>query len=234
MHGPVDLYIGFNRPNYTLGHPSGSKTMNDATYNYIKPLLVYLPYIKSVIPDRNGIKVDYDLDTIRDNRWNVGGFDLRKWYGLQFPELCRSEIMNNPCIEIDDKLQYLEEKIVVNLTMRYRGNINYNVLKDMDCVFVGYDNEYEDYCKRFYPIKRVTVKDALHMAKIINSCKLFIGNQSSSFAIAEQMKTKRALEVFNQSPNVIVSGPNGQEFINTEGLKTITRWLKLANQNLEG
>jgi hypothetical protein len=55
------------------------------------------------------------------------------------------------------------------------------------------------------------------MAQIIKSCKLFIGNQSSSFAIAEQMKTPRALELFSGSPNVIVTN-NGIAYTNTETL----------------
>jgi hypothetical protein len=56
------------------------------------------------------------------------------------------------------------------------------------------------------------------MATILNSVDLFIGNQSSTFALAEQMKIKRALDVYNPSPNVIVSGDNGYDFMTTKGM----------------
>jgi hypothetical protein len=57
------------------------------------------------------------------------------------------------------------------------------------------------------------------MAQIISSCKLFIGNQSSSYAIAEQLKVPRLLEVFNQCPNVIPIGGEGYGYYTTENLK---------------
>jgi len=41
------------------------------------------------------------------------------------------------------------------------------------------------------------------LATIIGSSKAFIGNQSSTYAIAEQMKVKRLLEICVHSPNVI-------------------------------
>jgi len=50
------------------------------------------------------------------------------------------------------------------------------------------------------------------MAQVIASCKLFIGNQSFPYSIAEALKTKRLLEVYYQAPNVIPNGPNGYDF----------------------
>ena len=57
------------------------------------------------------------------------------------------------------------------------------------------------------------VTDFLEMAIIVNSCKLFIGNQSFPFALAEAMKVKRLLEVYYKAPNVGVQGKNGSEFM---------------------
>jgi hypothetical protein len=56
---------------------------------------------------------------------------------------------------------------------------------------------------------------------LLNSCKLFIGNQSSTFAIAEGLKIKRMLEVFNTCPNVIPMGANGYGYINQHGFETL-------------
>jgi ADP-heptose:LPS heptosyltransferase len=44
------------------------------------------------------------------------------------------------------------------------------------------------------------------MAECIASCKFFIGNQSSPFAVAEQLKVPRIVEVYPQAPNVIPTG----------------------------
>ncbi len=130
--------------------------------------------------------------------------------------------MTAKCIEIENKLPYLKGKIAINLSLRYRNpTIDYSKLKDIehDLIFVGLDDEYNDFMLRYNVIpKRVNVKDALHMATILNSVDLFIGNQSSTFAIAEQMKIKRALDVYNPSPNVIVSGDNGYDFMTTKGM----------------
>jgi hypothetical protein len=48
---------------------------------------------------------------------------------------------------------------------------------------------------------------------------LFIGNQSSTFALAEQMKINRALEVHNGCPNVITMGGETFDYMTTEGLE---------------
>jgi hypothetical protein len=87
--------------------------------------------------------------------------------------------------------------------------------------FVGLDEEHVLFELYEIDYKRITVKDALHMSQILNSCYLYIGNQSSTFALAEQMKINRALEVHNICPNVIVSGANGIDYMTTEGLEYI-------------
>lgn len=217
----IDFYIGFDNLNQTAGHPSGKYTMTDESYEYIKPLLLAQPYIKSVNKHYKNIEVDYDFDAFRGVRFNIGAYDLRKWHGFIYPEL--DIRLEDECLFVDKQLDYLKDKIVVNLTQRYRSmNINYSILKDQDIIFVGLDNEYQSFKNMYgFEPKRVNVKDALHMAQIINSCRLFIGNQSSAYAIAEQMKANRALEVFNQSPNVISVGGFNHDYMTTEGLKII-------------
>lgn len=218
---PIDFYIGFDNINQTPNHPSGKYTMTKESYDYIKPLLLAQPYIKSVNMHYKGIEVDFDFDDFRNYKFNIGSYDLRKWHGIVYPEL--DIRLEDKCIFVEKQLDYLKDRIVVNLTKRYRSfNIDYSKLKGHDVVFVGLDNEYAAF-KTLYglDVKRVNVKDALHMAEIINSCRLFIGNQSSAYAIAEQMKVNRALEVYNTSPNVISVGGNKHDYMTTEGLNLI-------------
>ena len=220
-YGKVDLYIGFTMPNQTPNHPSGKYTMTDKAFAYMLPLLETLPYINKVYK-HNGQVIDYDLDTFRSQGFSIQSLDLRKWYRYLFTEF---EIdLTHKLIDSEKKFEYLKDAVVVNLTKRYRNTqINYRLLEKLNrpIYFVGLDDEHVLF--QLYEIdhKRITVKDALHMSQILNSCYLFIGNQSSTFALAEQMKTNRALEVHNVCPNVIVSGANGIDYMTNEGLQYI-------------
>jgi hypothetical protein len=217
----IDFYIGFDNVNQTPNHPSGKYTMTTEAFDYVRPLLLAQPYINSVNIHYKNIEVDFDFDDFRNYKFNIGAYDLRKWHGIVYPEL--DIRLEDKCVYVEKQLEYLKDKIVVNLTQRYRSfNIDYTPLKGHDVVFVGLDNEYTAF-KGLYglDVKRVNVKDALHMAEIINSCRLFIGNQSSAYAIAEQMKANRALEVYNTSPNVISVAGNMHDYMTTEGLKLI-------------
>lgn len=221
---PVDFYIGFDVMNTVNGHPSGKFTMNTESYNYIKPLLEAIPFIKSV-NKHAGEEIDYDFDKFRSFRLPVEKYDLRKWHTIIYPEL-QIDIADR-IFQIEDKLPYVEGKIVVNFTNRYRHKIDFSILQEHSdkLFFVGLDAEhqlFESILKR--EVKRIHVKNGLHMAQILNSCKVFIGNQSSTFAMAEQMKVPRVLEVFLGSPNVITTG-NSLEYCTTEGLNHIFKIL---------
>jgi ADP-heptose:LPS heptosyltransferase len=56
------------------------------------------------------------------------------------------------------------------------------------------------------------VRDFLEMASVIAGAKLFIGNQSFPFSLAEALKANRLLEVYFECPNVTVYGENGFDF----------------------
>ena len=220
-HGPVDLYLGFEVANQTPNHPSGKYTMTDKSFAYVLPLLESLPYINKVYK-HNGQHIDYDLDKFRLQGFNLASSDLRKWYSYVYTDF---EVnLSDKLIESNKTYDYLKDAVVVNLTKRYRNtSINYRLLSKLNrpIYFVGLDEEHILF--QLYEIehKRILVKDAQHMSNILNSCYLFIGNQSSTFALAEQIKINRALEVHNGCPNVIVSGANGIDYMNTEGLQYI-------------
>lgn len=220
-HGPVDMYIGFSMPNQTPNHPSGKYTMTDKSFAYMLPLLETLPYIANVYK-HNGQVIDYDLDTFRSQGFSIGSLDLRKWYRFLFAEF---EIdLNDKIIETQKKFDYLKDAVIINLTTRYRDiQIDYRRLNNLNrpLYFVGIEEEWELFSRYGLGCKRILVKDALHMSQILNSCYLFIGNQSSTFALAEQMKINRALEVHNICPNVIVIGANGIDYMTNDGLQYI-------------
>ena len=62
------------------------------------------------------------------------------------------------------------------------------------------------------------MNNALEMARVMGASKLFVGNQSFCFAIAEGMKINRALEYFAPIPVVIPIGGTCIEFVSTPAL----------------
>lgn len=64
-----------------------------------------------------------------------------------------------------------------------------------DTVFVGSYEEHRDFCTYVGPIARYQTRDYLELARVIEGCDLFVGNQSSPFWLAEGLKKSLILEV---------------------------------------
>jgi hypothetical protein len=214
LHGAVDFHIGFRLRNTVDGHPSGGYCMNLNSYEYIKPLLEHQSYIRSVHMHSH-MDMGYDFDKFRSHGLNLSAGDLRRNHFLVYPELITD--LDQPCIQANEPIPYFEDKILLNFSARYRNHdINYFQLKEHKCVFFGYESEYIAFTERWkLDCELLKVEDALMLATIVGSCKAFIGNQSSTYAIAEQMKVKRLLEVCVNSPNVIPVN-NGFDYVTNQ------------------
>lgn len=80
--------------------------------------------------------------------------------------------------------------------------------------------EYDDFINR-HALKKVRylmVENAFELASLMLRAKIFIGNQSSNFAIAEGLKVTRALEAFEPVPVATPVGGVCFEYINTKFL----------------
>jgi hypothetical protein len=159
--------------------------------------------------------LDYDFDKFRHHGLNLAAGDLRRNHFLVYPELITD--LHEPCIEASEPIPYFADKILLNFTSRYRNyDINYFPLKEHKCVFFGYEDEYIAFTDRWQlDCELLKCQDALMLATIVGSSKAFIGNQSSTYAIAEQMKVKRLLEVCVHSPNVIPVN-NGFDYVTNQ------------------
>ena len=73
-------------------------------------------------------------------------------------------------------------------------------------------DEFEEMKKQLPKLEYKPVANFLELASVIAGSKLFIGNQSFPFSLAEALKVRRVLEVFYQCPNVLVEGANGYDF----------------------
>ena len=68
---------------------------------------------------------------------------------------------------------------------KYKGNI----------VMIGMRSEHETFCKQFGEVPYLHTKDYLELARVIAGAELFIGNQSSPYAVAEGLKKRTCQEM---------------------------------------
>jgi hypothetical protein len=199
-------------------HPLGNVMLNKYMATMLKPLLLATNFIEDVLV-YNGQKVDYDLDKFRDIGLNLGAGNISRWYFQAFPELTCDLI--EPTIKLQ-KYKNLEDAILINRTERYQnGQIDYSILNkyDNDKYFVGTEHEYHLMSKMVKNLQYQEVSNFYELADLINNCKVFIGNQSMNFAIAEQLKSNRILETYFGCPNVIPCGGKAYDVFNQEGFE---------------
>ncbi len=190
-------------------HPIGETMLNDKMISMLNPLLTYQPRIH-VCDTYTNQQVDVDLDLFRSYPLTKGMGNLARWYFYIF---AIQADLSKPWLvaPMDEKYR---NKIVLARSHRYRNpGINFSFLSKLgELIFVGVPEEFEDMKKMIPGLKYEFVNDFLQLATIINSSRLFIGNQSFPFSIAEALKIPRVLEVCYYCPNVNVEGPNGFDF----------------------
>ncbi len=209
---PVHLMLN---PNVDAGygknvyHPLGTVMLNAKVIDMLKPLMEYQSRIQSceTFTDQ---KIDVDLDLIRAYPLLNGLGNITRWYFYLFAV---NADLSQPWLEAPENNDY-KDSIVIARSHRYRNpGIDFSFLKKYpNLVFIGLPEEYTDVKKMLPQIRHASISNFLEMAAIIKSCKLFVGNQSFPFSIAEALKVKRVLEVCYYCPNVSVEGINGYDF----------------------
>jgi hypothetical protein len=163
--------------------------------NVVKPLLEHQPYINSV-EIYNNQPVDYDLDLFRSihvQSGNLGELHA-KLFNYDFSILKEQSIFVDD--SYDPKLPIYD--IVLNRTERYNNplfpwnNILETEYKEHTKCFIGIRSEYDRFMKTFNFddnfIDYIQTDNYLQVAWLIKQSKIFIGNCSSPYAIAETMK----------------------------------------------
>lgn len=198
--------------------------MNHLMFKLLKPLLECQPFINSV-DTYNGEPINVDLDIIKQVNINQPYGDLRQWPGYVFSDMT-CDISQQALFLPKYRLEFPELEdgryILVNRTERYieKSPVNYFFLKDYPVVFfVGVPKEYNIFKKEVPHAVHLDPENFLELAKLIKNAVMTVGNQSMVYAMAEQMKTPRVLEVCRFAPNVISAGPNGYPFLDQKGLE---------------
>lgn len=226
---PVDYYV-ISDVQSNLGldvfHPSGETMVNEKLFNFIAPLLRTQPYLRKVnFVSKREVPINaIDLDGFKRSGLNLKGGIIQGWYrktfGISFPlEKAWLSLPDNMTIRKQAQPAF---NIIISRTTRFCNTaINYNFLDSIPNVgFIGLPLEFEDFTKRnlLKKLQYVPVQDAKEMARMMSDCKLYIGNQSLNFAIAEGFKITRALEAFEPAPVASPVGGECHEYINSKGL----------------
>lgn len=216
------IYLNLNQPaNYAPGfiHPLGNVMLNEQIAAMLKPFLLRFNFVEAVLIYKNQ-KIDYDLDKFRSIGLNLGAGDIKRWYGYAYPELMPF------MYSIDHEYRHTDKQdepngLIWGRTQRYQnGQIDFSILNKTNELryFIGVDAEFEQASRVVNGLIRSKIKDFEQAAILIETCKLFIGNQSVLFAIAEAIEAPRALEVYFGCPNVIPSY-GAYELFNQQGLE---------------
>ena len=193
----------------SMRHYNSVTMLNEKAVHFMAPLLLAQPNI--VCCDvYESQAIDYDLDILRKlpfilNTHNIARLNLLT-FGVTFN-------LATPWLFAKPNTTFAYE-IVIARSFRYRTpGIDYTFLKKYNnLTFVGLADEYEDIKIAIPNIKFKPTTNALALASIIMGCKLFIGNQSFPFALAEALKVPRVLEIYYKRPDVIVMGDNAYDF----------------------
>ncbi|HZY35212.1 MAG TPA: hypothetical protein VFE53_01110 [Mucilaginibacter sp.] len=209
---PVNLLLKIGEP-LTIGdgyeHPLGAVMLNKNMVDYLSPLIAGQPYINKV-KSYEGEEVHLDLTLFRKAGFALDKGDISRWNfftsGIN-PNLCEPWLNVNPNAQFADY-------IVLARSSRYNNAlIDYSFLSGYEkLIFVGVESEYNEMKKPIPGLKWRPVSNFLELAEIIAGSKLFIGNQSFPYSLAEGLKVKRLLEVFYQIPNVMPCGEGGYDF----------------------
>lgn len=185
-------------------------TLTTADFDNIRPLLMAQDYIED-IKIYNGEDVNIDLDHIMNKyaaNINIPYGCISRWFFQVWPEMT-CDLGKRWLVAGDDSFIKENRMIIVNRSARsHNPNIDYTFLKKYQnrILFIGLDDEWMSFCKRFFEVEHYKVKDFFHLASALNSASFFIGNQSFCYALAEGLKVPRILELYEPLPHVIPQG----------------------------
>ena len=219
------FYIQANKkmPVKYYKHPAGKVYIDDRMLNLFLPLMKAQKFIHKC-EKYNGQEIDINFDLFRELPVNIH-FNSPRWYfhisGIQVD-------LTDPYLEVEPH-EKIKNKIVIHRTFRHRNQfINDKFLEnEKNLLFVGTKDEYEDLKKDAKNLEIYDCKDYLDMAKVIKSCKFFIGNQSVAYPMAEALKVPRILEA---EPNFPVVQPIGKDAFDFYYQPHFEKWFKHLNE----
>tara|TARA_B100001063_G_C16764360_1_gene557768 strand:+ start:1152 stop:2030 length:879 start_codon:yes stop_codon:yes gene_type:complete len=190
-------------------HPSKGYFLKRNSYDKLMPLLKVQPFLNKIDIYKNQ-NIDINLDLFRDLPINFN-IDSVRWY-LHITGV--NSNLNSPYLLKIKKSKKFKNCIVFMRSLRRQNkHIKFKFLnKYKNLIFIGLYNEYLDLKKQIKNLKFYNCKNFLEMAEIINASRLFIGNLSFGYTLAEGLKKPRLVESYLDFPLIYPNGSNGCEF----------------------
>ena len=200
------LYIQSNKkiPDHAISkdHPFGDVYLTRNSILKLIPLLKQQRFLQKVEIFSNQ-KIDIDLNFFRELPINFN-IDSVRWYSHltgTFPDLSETYL------NVTSNEKYKDFIVIMRSLRRQNDQIDYSFLSSYNkIVFLGLENEYKDLKDKIVNLEHYESDDFLELASIIKGSKLFIGNLSFGYALAEALKVPRLLE---SGPNFPLVYPNG-------------------------
>lgn len=194
---------------YKSGWDGYYRKIQGEKYDFLKPLLEILPYIKSLNYDEDRLKADYD-----SSDWRICYRAHRTLTESQAEYFGLQNIDMSPWIKVEPS-ERTKGMTVIARTNRYH-NIQFNwnaLLKEQKgkILFIGLPEEFAALRKvTTVPMEFHKCKDMLEMAQLIAGSDLFIGNQSSAGWVAMAMGHPIIQETARQCPDSMVFRDNAK------------------------
>lgn len=200
------LYIQSNKkiPSHAISkdHPFGDVYLTRNSILKLIPLLKQQRFLQKVEVFSNQ-KIDVDLNFFRELPINFN-IDSVRWYSHltgTFPDLSETYL------NVTSNEKYKNFIVIMRSLRRQNDQIDYSFLSSYNkIVFLGLENEYKNLKEKLVNLEHYESNDFLELASIIKGAKLFIGNLSFGYALAEALKVPRLLE---SGPNFPLVYPNG-------------------------
>ena len=219
------LYIQKNKliPRHVVSkdHPFGSVYLTEKSILKMLPLLKQQEYLKNV-EIYSGQKIDIDLNFFRELPINFNIDSVRWYFHLtgNFPDLSKKYL------EVNNHEKFKDYIVIMRSLRRQNKFINYSFLSSYkNIVFIGLRNEFDDLKTKINNLEYFDSRDFLELAMIIKNSKLFIGNLSFGYALAEALKVPRLLESGPNFPLVYPNGENAYDFYFQSHFEELTKKL---------
>lgn len=168
--------------------------MSEAKAAKIAPLLEAQSYIKCTGFEQNPPPAAYNFNCFRDR--------MKKGKSLA---LVQSELFGKnghttreAWLRVDHAVRAGDYDVILHRSTRYQNKAFpwKQVIKKYGkrALMVGLEQEHSIFCKEFGKVEFHRTGDFLELARVIAGCKLFVGNQSAPYSIAEGLKMPAILE----------------------------------------
>lgn len=206
---PARLTLRLHQPGlYPAAHPLGNVMLNEGMAARLRPLLLAQSYLQTV-DTGEGDEAGYDLDLFRQLPLPFDRGDIVRWYFYVFNVFPDPAL---PWLTVAGDQRYADSIVLARSERYHNPNLHFEFLRAYPrVVFVGVEQEYRLMQAQIPQLEWVPVPDFLALAQVIAGARLFVGNQSFPYALAEAMKVPRILEMYYRAPNVVIHGPRGHD-----------------------